>query len=70
MKRKKYVSESPRQKQVRGPDLTELMIDSEIKGDEFRKKNSGSDVLSHRIQHQESKQENPKKDIYNEQDNE
>lgn len=54
-------SKTRNREQVRGPALTDLMIDSGIKGDEFRKKNSGEDVLKNKIHHPESKQENPKR---------
>lgn len=55
------VSKNRHREQVRGPALTDLMIDSGIKGDEFRKKNIGQDVLKNKIHHPESRQENPKK---------
>ena len=55
------VLKNRKHEQVRGPALGELMTDSGIKGDAFRKKNSGEDVLKDKIHHPESKQENPKR---------
>ncbi len=69
MKKNNSVKQRQRNQQVRGPELTELMVDSEIKGGEYRKKNNGQDVLSQKVHHPASKQENPVKDIYDEQDN-
>lgn len=46
--------------QTRSTRLTDLMLDSERKGREFRKQSFGQDVLTNKIQHPESKEENPK----------
>lgn len=52
---------STHESQARGARLTDLMTDSEIKGQEFRKRYFGQDVLTSKIQHPESKEENPKR---------
>ena len=60
MKNKSPASNT-REKQVRGPDLREKIMESETYGEEYRKTHQGQDIRDTKVQHSVEKNENKAK---------
>lgn len=61
MPQKKHSVASNVKKQVRGPELHNLMVDSDEYGQDYRKKHQGQDEIDTRVHHQGNKPEKVKK---------